>query len=87
MTDIGDVAKSVVIEVLRAHGVEVSEQQDGEPGMMLLVKGDLLEVRDIPERASKRLLQYFSRTYKIPIHHFYNPQMLPDRLDPPKLPN
>lgn len=87
MTDAGNVVRSVVIDALRAHGVEVSEQQDGDPGMMLLVKGDLMEVREIPERASKKLLQYLSRTYAIPIHHFYNPHMLPEHPDPKKLPN
>jgi hypothetical protein len=92
MTHSRDVSSSVVIDVLRRHGVEISQQQDGEDGMMLLVKGDTMEAQRFTSSISNRKLQYFSRKYEIPIHHFYRPEMAPS-LSPqqatssPELPN
>jgi len=77
MQNMGEVIRETVIDVLRAHHVEVSPQSDSPDGMMILAKGDKLESRIIPKRASKKLLQYFARTYNVPIHLFYNPQMIP----------
>jgi len=71
----GEVPAKTVLEVLRSHGVEISEPD--QDGMVVLAKGDKLESRRVPPYASKKLLQYFSRQYEIPIHHFYNPDMVP----------
>lgn len=71
MTDIGDVPR----KTLRANGVDVSFQEGGESNMMILAKGDILEVRRIPERVKKKSLHYLSRTFDIPIYIFFNPLM------------
>lgn len=78
MVDDGTVDRATVIKVLRAHAVEASllpgqKHQDE----MLLVKAEIIDVRTLPPRCGRRLLQYLSRTFNIPIHHFYNPLMCP----------
>ena len=77
----GEVAREIVIKVLRANGVEVSLQQDGEAGMMVLAKGERIEAQRIPEKVSRRFLQYLQRHFGVPIHQFYNPHHGPTARD------
>ena len=77
MNDTGRVCKKTVIEVLRAHGVDVSVQGSTD-GTMILAKGEVLETRVIPDEVGKKLLHYFERTFNVPLHHFYNPHMVPN---------
>jgi hypothetical protein len=77
----GNVCKKTVIEVLKAHGVGVSMQENSTDGTVVLAKDDLLETRIIPDECGKRLLQYFQRRFNVPIHHFYNPLMAPGASD------
>lgn len=70
------VIRSTVIDVLRLSGVEVQEEEDGPPGMMILAKGDYIETRDIPADCGTKLLHYLARKFDVPIHHFFNPHMI-----------
>lgn len=74
----GRVCKKTVLEVLHAHRVGVSPQEGATDGTMTLAKGDILETRVVPDDVGKKLLQYFARRFKVPIHHFYNPLMAPE---------
>ena len=71
----GDVDRETVIHILRRHGVGVSDDPDN-PGSVILIKGNIIESKPLPNRVGRRLLQYFKRTYKIPIHLFYHPEMM-----------
>ena len=82
MNDTGKVCKKTVIDVLRAHGVDVSMQDGAGDGTMILAKGDYLETRVIPDDVGKKLLHYFERHFGVPLHHFYNPNIAP--VDPSK---
>ncbi len=73
MSDPGEVARAIVIRVMRSHGVTVTSQEDGPEGMMILAKGDKLEAKKIPQKCGRKLLHYLSRNYGVPVHIFYNP--------------
>jgi hypothetical protein len=74
---VGDsiVPRKTVLEVLRANGVGVSM----EGGKATLAKDDRLETIVLPQEVGMRLLQYLKRHYGVPIHQFYNPEMIPGR--------
>jgi hypothetical protein len=55
----------------------VSLQEGATDGTMVLAKDNVLETRVIPDEVGKKLLHYFERQFKVPIHHFYNPLMVP----------
>jgi hypothetical protein len=76
--DPGYVKRSIVIDVLLRNGVAVSVDPTGGPEMMVLIKGDKVDARRIPEEVPRRVLQYLKRHFNIPIHHFYNPLMAPN---------
>ena len=65
-----------MIDVLERHGVEVSCEND----MFILIKGDKIDARRIPAEVPRRVLQYFKRLFDVPVHHFYNPLMAPERI-------
>jgi hypothetical protein len=73
----GEVDRSTVLTVLPHYKVEVS-QDPGTPDCFLLIKGELVASYSLPAMVGRRLLQYFKRTFDIPIHHFYHPEMLDD---------
>jgi hypothetical protein len=76
--DEGYVDRAVVIQVLRAHGVDASLiQVEGQPDMMLLVKGDVILSQTMPPALARKKVHYLARTFTIPVHHFYNPLMAP----------
>ena len=77
MGDPGEVDRKTVIRILQANGVKVSPQENGEADMMVLAKDDKVEARRIPSKVGRRTLQYFQRSYGVPIHQFYNPLMAP----------
>jgi hypothetical protein len=75
----GDVDRKIVIEVLRACGVAISEQA-GE-NSFILEKNDVIEVYNLDITVSRRMIHHFSRKFSIPIHYFYNPrQFLPENI-------
>ncbi len=73
----GYVGRTIVIDVLQRNGVQISRQEEGLDGMLVLVKGEVVDTRRIPDEVSRRVLQYFQRRFSVPIHHFYNPLMAP----------
>jgi hypothetical protein len=70
----GDVRCETVIQVLQAHGVSVSRQKDSD--MVIIAKGDVVDVRRLDSLVGRRMLHYLQRKFDIPIHHFYNPHMI-----------
>lgn len=72
----GAVGRDTVIRVLREHGVSISQQQDGPPGMLVLAKGDVLEARRLPTVCRKNLLRRLERKFNIQLAIFYNPNMI-----------
>lgn len=75
----GEVDKETILVVLRFHNVDISPDPENE-GAMLLVRGDIVDSIMIPEWVGRRLVQYLKRTFDIPVHHFYRPEMM----EPPK---
>lgn len=80
MSDDGSVIRSIVIDVLKRNGTDISSDPN-QTDMYLLVKGELVEIIHIPERCARKTVRYFSRKFGAPIHHFYNPIMAPQRPD------
>jgi hypothetical protein len=79
----GEVDRDTVILVLRRNGVGVSDDADN-PGSVILIKGTTVESKPLPNPVGRRLVQYLKRTYDIPIHFFYHPEMMDNaRLDKP----
>lgn len=77
--DDGAVAKDTVVQVLRAHKIDVSDV-DGSPMPTVKVAkgGDpehTLKAYPLPDMLNRRMLQHLARTYGVPIHHFYHPEM------------
>lgn len=78
------VDRPTVIAVLRKHGVEVSFIT-GQKDTALLVKGEIIEVKILDNRVGRRMLHYLGRKFSVPVHHFWNPLMVPN--SPGELPN
>ncbi|HUX65868.1 MAG TPA: hypothetical protein VMV31_00110 [Terriglobales bacterium] len=68
----GVVGKQVAILVLRASGIDVAPT-DG--GMHEIASNDYSETIRLPECLDRKLVHHLSRKFKVPIHHFFNPQM------------
>ena len=75
MADSGEVARQTVIDVLSANGVQVAPM-GGCANTFTLRKGDRIESQQFHDPVSKRMLQYLQRNYSVPIHLFYNPNMV-----------
>jgi hypothetical protein len=71
----GEVDRETIFVVLRFHKVEISPDPKNL-GAMLLVRGDIVESKMIPEAVGRRLVQYLKRRFDIPVHHFYRPEMM-----------
>lgn len=71
----GEVRRETVLQVLRFHKVEISADQEN-PDAFLLVKGEIVDSKAIPEWVGRRLLQHLKRKFDIPIHHFYHPDIM-----------
>jgi hypothetical protein len=71
----GQVHKDSILAVLRFHQVEVVVDSEQE-GNFLLVRGDIVKSVAIEEWSERRFVQYLKRTFDIPIHHFYHPEMM-----------
>jgi len=72
----GEVTRDTVFQVLRFHKVEITDPDPVEPDSTLLIRNDIVWSKPIPDWCGRRLLQDFKRTFTIPIHHFYHPEMM-----------
>lgn len=82
MADDGKVPRATVLEILKTRGIDQSspsKPKAGDKPETTLAKGsdpkETLNVFALPDRIGRRMLQYLSRKYAVPIHHFYNPDM------------
>jgi hypothetical protein len=71
----GDIDLDVVLRVLQACGVAVSQQP--EKDLFTFEKDDIIEVYELDPTVKRRMIQRFSRKFNIPIHYFYNPRQVP----------
>jgi hypothetical protein len=71
----GYVKREIVIDVLRAHGVDVS-LREGTTDMWVLAKDKIIEVHQLNCYVSRKVLHHFQYKFSIPIHHFYNPHII-----------
>lgn len=71
----GEVDRGTVLTVLRHYKVEVSQDTEDQD-CFLLIRGDIVSSKCLPAMVGRRMLQYFKRTFDVPIHHFYHPEML-----------
>jgi hypothetical protein len=72
--DTGEVDQSTVLQVLECHRVTATPDPDN-PGQTIFSKGDKLDVREFPDWCGRDLLQYFQRTFGVPMFHFYHPEI------------
>jgi len=69
------VSRDVAVAALRAvKGVDVSIGPDGE---ITIAKEGHLETLIFPEELEKQMLFRLKYHYGVPIHWFFNPQMIP----------
>ena len=71
------VNRLTVIQVLKRRGVGVSL---GECNQVNLAKGGCIETQILPDWVEKKMLHYLSRRYKVDIHFFWHPDMIPDEI-------
>lgn len=73
-------AKKVAIEILRHSGVDVYETPNGE---VVVTNGDTTYAYVWPAFLGRRTLHELQRRFRVPIHHFFNPDLvLPPKGDP-----
>ena len=76
------VSAQTVVEVLRAHGVDVFTRQT-EHGLVetIMAYGEAVEVKCFVGDVSNRVLQQLTRKFPhVPIHQFYHPEQAPQRI-------
>jgi hypothetical protein len=72
----GEVRRETVLHVLQFHHVEITDPDPVEPTSTLLIRGQIVWSKTLPEWCGRRLVQDLKRTFDIPIHHFYHPEMM-----------
>lgn len=72
----GEVDRSTVLDVLRFYKVEITDPDPVEPEATLLIRSDIVWSKTIPLLCGRRLIQDLKRTFHIPVHHFYHPEMM-----------
>jgi len=70
--DAGCVDCATVLEVLKCHRVSIGPDPD-YPGQTVLAKGNKIDSRTLPDWFERDVLQFFKRTFGVPITHFYHP--------------
>lgn len=78
ISETGEVQRVTVLQVLRFYKVEITDPDPVEPESTLLIKADIVWSKPLPELCGRRLIQDLKRTFSIPIHHFYHPEMMTD---------
>jgi hypothetical protein len=74
MTEKGEVQRNIVITVLRSNGVTVTPT--AEDGSYILQKGDVIESQTFPLYVGRKGLQYLQRHFNVPIHLFFNVEVI-----------
>lgn len=82
MADEGSVPRATVLEVLKAHGIDLAENATENPFPTVTAAAGVdpkgtLQVHALPDVLDRRMLHYLARKYSVPIHHFYNVDMIP----------
>jgi hypothetical protein len=77
----GEVDRATVFYVLQYYKVEITDPDPIEPDATLLIRGELVWSKPIPQWCGRRLIQDLKRTFNIPIHHFYRPEMIKPALE------
>lgn len=67
----GIVGREFVLRVLQENGVSISPQKGTAQGHLVLVKGEILEVRVLEQEVGRRMVRALSLKFSIPIHLFY----------------
>ena len=76
-----DLNAEAVVRVLRANGVEVSEDK----GRTIMVLGTEIEVQCFTERIPRRMVLRLAHKFKVAPHYFWHPEMMPgEPCDPAK---
>lgn len=80
--DDGSVSRAVVLRVLQAHGIDLSDSKGDNPFTLTTLakrKGPktTTQIHALPDPVRRRMVSYLSRKYGVPIHHFYNENMAP----------
>lgn len=76
MADSG-VTRETALRALRAGGVDVSADKSGN----VTLAGEITETIHIPDELGSRMVWRLADRYKVPIHWFYNPLMIPGEED------
>jgi hypothetical protein len=71
--DTGCVDSATVLEVMECHTISIGPDPD-YPEQTIFAKGSKIDSRVLPDWCDRDVLQYFSRTFGIPITHFYHPE-------------
>jgi hypothetical protein len=69
----GAVDRDTVIGVLTCHHVSIGTDPDC-PGQTIFIKGDKIDSRVLEQWVERDVLQFFKRTFGVPIEHFFHPE-------------
>jgi hypothetical protein len=72
----GEVDRATVLHVLRFYKVEITDPDPVEATCTLLIRESIVWSKPIPIKCGRRLIQDLKRTFDIPVHHFYRPEMM-----------
>jgi hypothetical protein len=71
--DEGAVDRDTVLEFLTCHHVSIGTDLDC-PDQTVFIKGDKIDSRKLDEWVERDVLQFFKRTFGVPIEHFFHPE-------------
>ena len=71
----GAVDRDTVISVLKWHHVSIGVDPDC-PGQTIFTKGDKIDSRKLEDWVERDVLQFFQRTFGVPMAHFFHPDWL-----------
>jgi serine/threonine protein phosphatase PrpC len=78
----GSLPVGSVLGVLRAHGLSCYSQAEDPTHTVVADGHGLILAFSLGTFVSRRMVQSLSRRFGVPIHLFYNPQMLGKGLEP-----
>jgi hypothetical protein len=71
----GEVDRDTVLAVLRYHKVDVSPDPL-EEGNVLMVRSQIVRSIPLDPWVKRKTTDFLKRTFNIPIHHFFRPEMM-----------
>ena len=83
--DDGAVPREIVLLVLKANGVLISESVENGRHKTTMSKDAKAEVQFYPVMIPRRIVLHLANKFKVPRHYFWHPDMMPEPKQVPGL--